>query len=157
MNHQVKSAPYRNRRTWPIGVRELGGWRLKVYGICADGRELTTPTIDAALAFAENNVPWPEQESRFGFATLHFGEHAVWLLVDLWVDDILRHFLFRAPLDHPEQFAPGPADGTMACVWELNVLNHERSSWIEHVLSRPEQPDYQVYLQDFIEIDRDPG
>jgi hypothetical protein len=152
MVHQIKTAPYRDRRTWLIGIREICGWQLKVHGICAAGRQLKEVTIESALAHAEKHVRWPDRESGFGFITLHFGEQAVWLLVDLWVEDILRHFLYQAPLAQPDQFTDGPTDGTMACVWELAVMQHERASWIKHVLSRPEDPDYQVYLRDSIEI-----
>ena len=152
MTNQTKPAPYRDRQTWLIGVRQMCGWQLKVYGICADGRELTPGTIEAGLAYAEQHNHWPDREPGYGFITFHFGEHAVWLLVDLWVDDIVRHFLYQAPLDRPQQFAAGPTDGTMACVWELAVFANERAAWIEHVLSNPENPDYGQYLNDSIEI-----
>ncbi len=152
MNQPVQAEPYQHRRTWPIGVHDIGNWQLKVYGICASGCELTTPTIEAAMEYARKHVRWPDRDPGCGFLTLHVGEESVWLLVDLWVDDILRHFLYQAPLDQPDQFGPGPGDGTMACVWELAVLAGERTAWIEHVLSRPDDPDYPGYLADSLEI-----
>ena len=155
MTHKINAIQFRDRQTWPIEVREVHGWKLKVYGICADGCELNPVMIDDAMRHASTHVHWPSDVNGYGFVILHHGEEAVWVLVDLWVNDILRHFLYRAPLSDPEQFASGPDDGTMACVWELAVMLHERKAWIEHVLSRPSNPDYDAYLSDTIKIDAD--
>lgn len=77
--------------------------------------------------------------------TIHAGEQ-LWLLVDLWVDDILRHFLFRGRGDNPVQFVAGPPDGTSMCVWELEIVKHERDAWVEHVLTKPAKPSFPAYL-----------
>ena len=39
---------------------------------------------------------------------------------------------------------PRPGVG---CVWELGVLEHERTAWIRHVLA-PDRPDLAGYLAD---------
>ena len=152
MSDATRKTPYRDRQTWPVGVREIGGWNLKVYGICAERLSLTPSTIDAALAYASHHVPWPEAEAKFGFVIVHAGDEAVWMLVDLWVDDILYHYLHSAAKENATAFAAGPSNGTMACVWELKVMAHERSAWIQHVLSRPSNPDYSGYLRNTIEV-----
>lgn len=153
MTDKIDATPFQERLTWPIEVRELHGWKLKVYGICADGCELNSGIIEGAMRHALTHVCWPAGLTGYGFVTLHYGEEAVWLLVDLWVNEILRHFVYQASLSHPEQFTSGPNDGTVACVWELAVVTHERKAWIEHVLSRPLNPAYDTYLLDTIRID----
>lgn len=145
-------APYKARCTVMNSVREIAGWKLKVYTIHETDREIEQEILGAALQYAADHVDWPEDRKGYGFLTIHVGNEAVWLLVDFWADDILRHFLFRAPVDHPRKFGEGPKDGTMACVWELAVFVHERDSWIKHVMSQPENPDYEVYLSDGLEI-----
>ncbi len=145
--------PYKPRRTWLIGVHEIAGWKLKVYGIAADGREISKDVVSAALNFVTENVPWPNRKNwRFGFITIHAGTQAVWLLVDVWVEDIVRHFLFNSSLSAPAKFTPGPKDGTTACVWELEVIKHERDAWVRHVLSKPAKPDFEGYLEDVVEF-----
>lgn len=134
------------------GVRQIAGWKLKVYTIHETDRNLEQGIVDAAVQYAAAQVDWPQHHTGYGFLTIHFGNSAVWLLIDLWVDDILRHFLFCAPVDRPCNFGEGPKDGTMACVWELAVFVHERDSWIKHVMSQPERPNYEVYLNDGLEI-----
>lgn len=150
----MMNAPYRERLTRMLEVRTVSGWTLKTYSICGAGSVVDPRTVDAAVEFAARHVDWPrDAEAKFGFLTVHAGEEAVWLLVDLWVEDILRHFVFRAPCNSPEDFGPGPCDGTMACVWELAVVMFERASWIKHVLASCGQPNYSAYLRDGLEID----
>ena len=143
---------YRPRETWIIGVRKFGEWQMKVYGIATSRSKLETTTVEAALTFAEKNVAWPGRRNfRLGFVTIHVGEEGIWLLVDQWFDDILHHFLFRAPVEDPVNFA-AVEGGTMACVWELEVTRHERDAWVEHVLSKPENADFSGYLGDALAI-----
>ena len=148
----MNMTPYTDRRTWLMDVCELKGWKLKLYAICAEGCELEQRSIEAAMRYAEEHVNWPETETRCGFITLHIGEEAIWFLVDTWVEDILHHNLFRAPLSSPEQFEPGPSDATMACVWEMSVMLHERDAWVRHVMSNPAAPDLIGWEADCLEL-----
>ncbi len=36
------------------------------------------------------------------------------------------------------------------CVWDLDIIAHERNAYVEHVLSRPDAPDLEAYLADAI-------
>jgi hypothetical protein len=146
--------PYRARRTWPIGIETILGWQLKVYGITPDGADIPSKVCSAAFGYVRDNVAWPVEEvPKYGFITIHTGEENVWLLVDLWVNDIMRHFLFCAPLATPTEFGPPPPGGLCACVWELEVTKHERDAWVRHYLSCPQTPDFSGYLSDTIEWD----
>ncbi len=55
----------------------------------------------------------------------------------------LRLQYFRAPLDEPANLVPLPATH-VGCVWELALANHERVSWVRHMLV--DQPDLTGYL-----------
>ena len=145
--------PYRVRPTRMIGVRECNGWQFKLYEITAEGEAIPTAIMDAALAFIEENVVWPyEVADRFGFAIVHIGDEGVWALAHVWTNDILRQFVFRAPVDQPEHFSASPLPGFNACVWELEVTKHERDAWVRHVMSTPQQPDFDAYLRDGLTI-----
>jgi hypothetical protein len=39
------------------------------------------------------------------------------------------------------------ADDSLGCVWELEVILHERTAWIDHVLNS-DADDFQAYLRD---------
>lgn len=167
LDPQTPPSPYRDRRTWLISVRELADWKVKVYGISASGEDLPEAVLESALAHAADQIPGGiESTSRegmsCGFIVLHTGTEAAWLLVDLWFEDILHHFLFRAALEDPTRWTSPPNDttaagdtaagGVMACAWELEVIQHERDAWVRHVLSRPEEPDFDAYLNDHLAI-----
>lgn len=160
MNRPLSIEPYANRPTWPIEVRDFHGWALKVYGIRAGvpGVASLPPSVQAAAVdhlsgFLEQNpsVVDPDHE-RNGFAIIHQGSEAVWLLLDLWRDDILHQFLWSAPLSAPTEFREAEMRGNPVCVWEIEVVKHERDAWVEHVLSRPSSPDYHGYLGERLRI-----
>lgn len=148
---------YRPRRTQFVGVREVHGWQLKVYVIFGQGAERqsadTAEVVDAALRYASNQVPWNDDRATpYGFITIHFGEQATWLLVDLWTRDILKHFVYCAPVTNPTHFVPGPRDGTNSCVWELEVTKYERDVWVDHVLADSSNPAFARYLDSRLEV-----
>ncbi len=154
MNGKLEMEPYRRRKTWSLGSRQVGDWRLKTYGIVVAGTRIDDAMIAAAFgAVARQIAVTLAQGSGHGFVILHRGDQGVWLLIDRWAGDILHHVLLRAPLDEPAAYAPGPEDGTMACVWEMAVMQHERDAWVRHVLSQPAAPDFAAYLADQLEID----
>ncbi|MEM7475823.1 MAG: GNAT family N-acetyltransferase [Planctomycetota bacterium] len=145
--------PYKPRRTRLVKVERIKEWNLKLYTIHAGAELLDSSVLEAAIRFARDQVPWPSDHATpFGFITVHRGEQAIWLLVDLWVRDILHHFVYcSSPMD-PMEFQAGPQDGTNSCVWELEVTRHERDAWVRHVLSDPLEPAYNIYLEDSLEI-----
>ena len=153
--------PYRRRRTWPMQSVNWSGWNLKRYIIESDANNVNADDILAtAESYTRAMLPAASSDDtipKAGFTTLHIGQEAVWLLIDLWHRDILKHSLYYAPLDRPHLFRPGPCDGTCACVWELSVICHEKDAWVRHVLAEPLKPDLQGYLQDRLEITAQKG
>ena len=145
--------PYRPRRTWSTGRRELVGWTLKTYAISASGEKLETGLLDAAMAHAALHLPGATaDEPAMGFITVHSGEEAVWLRVETWKGDILEQRVYRADLGSSD-FQPSGFEQAAACVWELEVIHHESRAWIQHVLSDPDDPNWQAYLDDVLSVD----
>jgi hypothetical protein len=48
----------------------------------------------------------------------------------------------------------GTPHGPIACVWELLAIDHERRSWVAHVLQRPSDPDLAGYLASTLTVNR---
>lgn len=142
--------PYRPRRIECVGSHVWSAWHLKQYVMNGNASPSSRDVLSHAEAYAQAMLSVDKQNDyvKAGFITLHFGEEAVWLLIDLWYRDILHHFLHFAPIDEPHLFRPAPSDGTTACVWELEVTNHERNAWVKHVLSDPGHPDLDAYMAD---------
>ncbi len=101
-----------------------------------------------AAARAGDRVLHGVPDAGIAFSILHVGRQGVWLLLDRWEGDILRHHHFRADLGDPARFADVSAQHCGPCVWELAVQAHERQAWITHVLSNPRSPDLDGYLAD---------
>ncbi len=119
---------------------------MKIYKIHTATTTVTAANVETAIDYVRQIDLPNDSPTPYGFLTLHHGEQFLWLLIDLWFTDILRHFVHAAPLDQTSLFGVGPQDGTCCCVWELEVTKHERDKWVEHVLSKPEQPDFERYL-----------
>ncbi|MEM7476671.1 MAG: GNAT family N-acetyltransferase [Planctomycetota bacterium] len=148
------TAPYLPRSTRMTEVRALNDWQLKTYQITIDDQPIATEILEAAFHCVLKQTVWPNGlKQRYGFFTLHRSEHGTWALVQLWVNDILRQFIFFAPFEAPTHFATSPTPGFNACVWGLKVTSHERDAWVRHVLANPATADFDKYLSDSLKID----
>jgi len=121
-------------------------WTVKWYEMSAQPQ----PIPDGIRAASQLRVRRELQGAgggTVGFAILHTGVDAVWLMCDTWHDDILHHRLWRADLSRPTDFTVVDPGGPTACVHELVVISHERNAYVEHVLDA--QPaDFDAYLGD---------
>lgn len=145
---RLPAAPYRPRRTEPLGVLEVAGWSVKLTAITADDRLPDDGEVAAAVRAVERHLPQPARtESRPGvaFVIVHRGAEALWVILGRWELDILYHRTFRAGLGTTDLSLVAD-EGPTACVWELLVIDHERRCWVAHMLARPDDPDRAGYL-----------
>lgn len=97
--------------------------------------------IAAALAARAERF----HEHSLGFAILHAGEDAFWLLVDRWIDGaILCHRLFSAPLGGPMAFEDRSRGDLCFCVWEGAIVDFERRAFTKTMMR--DRPDPNAYL-----------
>lgn len=130
------------------GVHRAGAWALKVHSLSVDGEPVDAAILDAALVASDGIVGTrPPDAVGVGYAVVHRGAEAVWLIVGTWHGDYVRQETHAAPLDDPAAFALQPAGGPTMCVWELEVIDFERRSFTRHVLV-PETPARESYLAD---------
>jgi len=140
-------ATYEPRLTRGLGARERAGWTIKLTGISAGSELPGEPEIAAGVDAAEKHLPTVDGLPGAAFLILHAGTEALWGILGWWHLDILYQRTLRAALG-TTSFVLVPPDGPTACVWELLVVDHERRSWVEHVLSHPDSPDYPAYIAD---------
>lgn len=141
---------YRPRLSRAAGVVHRGDWTVKLIGITADDELPTEAEVAVAIRSADRELPEPaitEHRQGHAFLIVHRGTEALWAVLGWWELDILHHRLYRADLGTVE-FEPVEPGGPTACVWELLAVDHERRAWVEHVLSRPEAPDFEGYVAD---------
>lgn len=161
-------APYRTRPIRFLHLADLGGWRVKVYGISAH-RELPAPEfVQAAGRLARERLPTPPvwsappgegpvvSEDRYGVAILiaHEGREGSFALVSWWVgENMLQHQVHLTSAGPPFTFEYLSPTGIVACVWELAVLAFEREAWVDAVLANPSGPDLDAYLARHLSAD----
>lgn len=138
---------YLPRETTPLGLRTTAhGWRFKAYAMSAGGRGASPELLRAALSTAERDVPAVGRSAGVGWLLVHAARPADFLTIAWWQDDVdLRQLYYHAPHGRPADLRPMPASA-VGCVWELDVLVHERAAWITHVLTGGR--DLEGYLAD---------
>ncbi|MFW6079011.1 MAG: isochorismatase [Gemmatimonadota bacterium] len=146
---------YRAREIRLLERWEPEGWRLKVYGIGADGRmpaaalvdsakETATRVLDAAASATEHH--------GLGFLGIHRGRGADVAFVDWWAaENELHHHLYVAEAGRPDTLRPRAPHELTACVWDLEVIAFERDAWVRSVLGHPDSPRWDEYLSRALE------
>jgi hypothetical protein len=146
-------AAYAERLVRFIGIWEMNGWKLKVYGISATRDLSDKDTVSAAMIEGGRQIAEtvftrdPTTNSYgLGYVILHEGLLANWLLLDWWADEIqIRHQLYKSGSADPAAFERVTSD-LIACIWELRVVGFEREAWIKTMLKSPTRPDVRRYL-----------
>lgn len=135
----------------PIRFRELWeskGWRLKVYGISYRRPAPRPDLIEAAKRVATGLLAHPAVAAgRYGvgFVGAHDARGGCYVFVDWWAgENELHHHPFLGP--SPAELHRARLDESIACVWDLAVIDFERRAWLEAVLKNPEGPDLDAYL-----------
>jgi hypothetical protein len=144
----LAGSAYQTRPVRFLGLWNPDGWRVKVYGIAADGERPEPGLVAAAKAVVRERLPQPaDGEGRYGvgFLTVHDGRQGSWVLLDWWANgNQLYHHVFGGDRVTPTDLRP-VSGGLTACTWELAVTGFERQAWLEHVFAARE-PDLNRYL-----------
>lgn len=152
--------PFAPRPIRPHGLREPApapGWRLKLYSVTL-GPEPDWVRGEPGLQLAESLLPPdPHASGRcgVGFLILHQGRGADYAVLAWWGRE--NELPIRVVLSERSESAGAsapwrPARGDESvCVWDLQVIAHERDAWVRHGL-RPGGPDLDPYLRDTLTI-----
>lgn len=129
---------------------EVDGWRVKVYTISVGPDFQAAETLSAAISQLPNwlskagDLALPTYHSAF--LIVHEGRDGAWSILSWWIGgEMLQTTTFFTPFSDPSLFLHRPDNSSMACVWELAVICHERQAWIDHILKKAAQPDWEAY------------
>lgn len=137
-----------------LGLWTVGKFRIKAYGICADGQTLNPVAIEDARRFAEQELPRRAEaqgdDDALGFAIVHQGTAGVTILVHWWAQgSVLCQALERIPsatgipLDQSNR-------SSIACVWELGLINAEQQIWRDTMMTENANPE--AYANSWAEV-----
>ena len=147
--------PYKPRQISFLENEQCGAWTVKVYTIT----HLSDFSSTEALKAAYHKLPQWLQEAEvsewpvynMAFLVLHEGRDGVWALLNWWTGgEMLRTLTYYTGLEGTIDFQHAPKVGSMACVWEMQVIQHEREAWMQHVLKQAENPNFKGYITDLI-------
>ncbi|MEM9897424.1 MAG: hypothetical protein AAF789_13745 [Bacteroidota bacterium] len=148
---------YKSRK---IAFRELlqvGEWKVKVYTITK--MDTFHPTFYKSVLA---QLPeWLAMKNSFdashdniAFLILHAGTEGIFSLINWWVGkNMLNTHIFMTNPKESTQFQKISGDGLAPCIWELEIINHERRSWTANILKQHHDPDWKAYLEDLISVE----
>lgn len=140
--------PYQPRPIRAHGVRDVDGWRLKLYTITHGGAEPALTAFEDAWPLLEDALPEPPVlpgRPGVGFVVLHRGRGVDYAVLGWW--DRENELPLRVFVRGPEEAAEWrPARGSESiCVWDLEVIAFERTAYVETVMASA-GPDVEGYL-----------
>ncbi len=136
---------------------KLNDWHIKVYTIAKAGAFEN----DSFYQNACKQIPkWLSYDNGFdssndkiAFLILHSGTEGIFSLINWWVGrNMLNTHIFLSQHDQIDEFKMISGTGLAPCIWELEIINHERTSWLNHIL-KPSEPNFKYYLSDTINIE----
>jgi len=132
---------------------KVGEWSIKIYTVAKES-EFGHPVFYDAV---KRQLPtwlamkngFSDSNDKIGFLILHQGKEGIFSIVNWWVgENMLNTHVFISNPEQTRDFTRVSGNGLGPCVWEFEVINHERMAWIEHVLKRAPSPNYDAYLSD---------
>ena len=127
--------PFAPRPLSYLGLREVSGFRLKVYAITYGDRPLRADHFDRGFATALSTLPQPavaDGRPGVGFAVLHQGRTGDYVILCWW--DRENELPTRIFLADGDTWRPA-LGGESFCVWDLRVIWWEREAYVGTVLA----------------------
>ncbi|MBV7269298.1 hypothetical protein [Winogradskyella luteola] len=142
---------YKPRKIRFEELHKVNGWQIKIYTIAKHGDFDNTIFYNNAkgqlIKWLALTNGFNSKHNNIGFLILHAGTEGIFSLINWWVgDNMLNTHIFKTDYNNLTVFEKVSGNGLAPCVWELEVINHERLAWTNYVLKQEPQPDYNTYL-----------
>jgi hypothetical protein len=139
--------PYYARRIDFLRVLDRGEWRFKIYTIDYRNADVAYDQFTGGMRLGFGELPDPPRVAGrpgVGFAIAHQGKGADYLIFAWWdrENELPLRVFIREP-DAEWRIAQGSES---VCVWDLQVIAHERDAYVKHVMRV--DSDIEAYLAD---------
>ena len=137
---------YTPRRIRAHGIRETNAWRVKLYSIAHAGSPPDWSVFEPGMALALQTLPTPANapgRPGLGFLIAHTGRE-IWYTVLCWWDRENELPIRVWVAERDSSGTPRWRDargGESVCVWDLDVIWHERQAYVETLLAARQVPD----------------
>ena len=149
---------FKKRAVKYLGITEFGDWKFKLYSLKYD-ESRATPEIENIV---RATLPdWIKEKSqindfpnyKIGTVMIHEAMDSILVVVNWWIyENVIQGHVYTADYAHPNKFTDLSSKGLQFCVWEMNILWHERNLWVEHVLKKADKPDWDAYLNQYYKL-----
>jgi len=150
--------PYAPRAIYFVDTFQAGDWHVKVYQQTKNEQFSAQKTFDQVLKHLDEWVTIPERTSlpvyQHAFVIVHEAREGVWILLFWWTGgEMLNRSTWFASYNEPVRLLHQPESDRLVCVWELEIVLHERKAWIDHILCNAHNPDFEGYRQNHVAIE----
>ncbi|MCF6280473.1 MAG: hypothetical protein L3J14_09020 [Flavobacteriaceae bacterium] len=148
--------PYTNRKIEYLKNVSVNDCKIKIYTITNRGGFESKKILENSI----NKLPfWISdiqnsslQTYNCAFLIVHEAREGVLILLCWWTrENMLETKIYFADFDNPSEINLSIYNPKqLVCIWELQIYAHERKAWIEHVLSHPNSPKFEIYMNDYL-------
>jgi hypothetical protein len=154
----MEFSPYQPRPVRFLEIFSCDDWKIKIYSISVRSEYVQPSTVDCAKQYLRDwlrqSQAHPLDTYKIATLILHEGREGIFAIVNWWIDEnMLQQFVYLAPYENPTEYKLFSDKGITTCVWELAVIWFERNAWVEHVLKKSRDPDFEKYLQQHLTAD----
>ena len=139
-----------------FGLVTAENFTVKVYTITNRREFESESTLEAAIKMLPDWVEKINQSQivahQNAFLIVHEAREGVFILLCWWTGgEMLETEIYFSAYDKPLLIIPSIYPNKhLLCVWELEIIQHERDAWIQHILSHPDHPNFDSYHKDFM-------
>lgn len=146
---------YKQREISSLDTIQVSGWHVKIYTITNRDYFSAQKTLEEVFVLLPSWLSKAEFSClptyKTAFLVVHEAREGTWILLNWWTGgEMVETLTSFARLDSPSKIQESPYKNSMICVWELQIMLHERQAWIKHILSKPGSPDFENYNKDIL-------
>jgi len=152
MNHQFET--YKDRKIEFVKVVAVNDCEIKIYTITNrerfESKNILENSINKLPLWISDiqNSSLPTYNSAF--LIVHEAREGVLILLNWWTgENMLESKIYFADFDKPSEIKISIYNPRqLVCIWELQIFAYERKLWIKHILSHPNSPKFENYIND---------
>lgn len=146
---------YKTRHIQFKELIKVNNWTTKIYTISKTNefknKIFYKNVIDKLPEWLNMENSFNATNDKIAYLILHEGSEGLFSIINWWVvKNMLNTNIFFTNHEETNIFKMISGDGLAPCIWELEIINYERISWIKNVLKKAPNPDYKTYLEDSI-------
>lgn len=132
------------------GVHSVKNWEIKTYSIVYEKKSFAMELEKESLKLLQSDLPEIDDNTHgLGFMIMHHGKGSNFVLLDWWCNkNELKQQVYYSSKGAPGILRKQNGVASIACVWDLIIINHERNAWVLNMMS--EQPNKINYLKNYI-------